>query len=347
MHEIDFLPIESDGESGSKCGDAIAVRFTQESNGDNAIIVIDAGYGDAGSSLAEHIQEHYHWDRVDLVVSTHPDADHINGIATLFEEVRVNRLMIHRPRNHFNNLSNFSNIEAVDNVISAAKRQNTLIVEPFQGVQDFDGQFTVLSPTETYYIDLIKQHLEEERTGIGAIRRRRPSKAGATLRRSLDKFLSLMPGETLDDEGDTGPRNNSSVVALLTVDGRRLMFTGDAGIPALELAAEYYEQAIGTFESYSLDFFQAPHHGSKRNVGPTILNRILGSRGYGYNELSSFISSAKACEDHPSPKVLNALKRRGATVCATEGTSICNRHNSPQRIDRGPIEPYGWVDEED
>ncbi len=83
--------------------------------------------------------------------------------------------------------------------------------------------------------------------------------------------------ETLTDDGETGPRNNSSVITLLHVGGERMLFTGDAGIPALTAAASYYETIFGSFPAAPLTFFQTPHHGSRRNVGPTLLNRLLGS----------------------------------------------------------------------
>ena len=55
-----------------------------------------------------------------------------------------------------------------------------------------------------------------------------------------------------------------------------ILFTADAGVPALE-------QAIGQLEVIGFDFnrlriVQVPHHGSKRNVGPKILDRILGPK---------------------------------------------------------------------
>ncbi|MCA1607055.1 MAG: hypothetical protein LC775_16655, partial [Acidobacteria bacterium] len=280
MHEIDFLPVESEGATSSKCGDAIAVRFTYEAERCNAVIVIDGGYSDVGGDLKEHIAEYYDTDIIDLVISTHPDADHLNGLKTLLEQTTVWRLMIHRPRLHVPNVSQFSNIEAVDNLLKLAKQRNIPIIEPFEGVQEFGGQLTILGPTEAYYSELVKQHLEEERTGEAAARRRSHGRKGALLARGLDRILSWMPVETLPDDGETGPRNNSSVIALLKVDRQHLLFTGDAGIPALERAADYYEYIhLGAFSSYPLNFFQGPHHGSKHNVGPTILNRILGPRG--------------------------------------------------------------------
>jgi beta-lactamase superfamily II metal-dependent hydrolase len=156
------------------------------------------------------------------------------------------------------------------------------------------------------------------------------------------------PIETLTDEGDTGPRNNSSVITLLQVAGHRLLFTGDAGMPALEAAAERYEEIVGEFSEAPLRFIQGPHHGSKRNVGPTILNRMLGTMTQPFStETVAFISSAKADEKHPSPKVVNALGRRGCKVCASEGEGISYSNDVPNRPGWNPITPLPPLPEDD
>jgi beta-lactamase superfamily II metal-dependent hydrolase len=118
--------------------------------------------------------------------------------------------------------------------------------------------------------------------------------------------------------------------------GGRLVLTGDAGIPALTVAADYMED-FGL--AGPLDFIQVPHHGSRRNVGPTILDRLLG--GYPQSpRASSFVSASRDDKKHPSRQVTNAFCRRGAPVCSTEGRAI--RHGSPDAPVRpgwGPVDP--------
>lgn len=349
MHEIDFLPVESDGESGSKCGDAIAIRFTCESVGRDVVVVIDGGYGQTGENLVEHIGRYYGTSIIDLVVSTHPDADHLNGLVAILEQADVRQLMVHRPRNHASSLVDFSNIEALDKLITTAEGYGVPIVEPFQGVQAFGGQLTVLGPSEDYYVELLNQYLEEERTGKAAERRSSGSSVWNTVGRKFEKILSWVPIETLSNDVETGPRNNMSVITLLAVDGRRLLFTGDAGIPALESAADYLE--FGRAETIAfnpLSFFQVPHHGSRRNVGPDILDRWLGAPGAPHGDsATAFISSAKACKDHPSPKVTNAVVRRGGEIFASEGRTIHHQHNAPARPGWTALAPLEYVDESD
>src|SRR4029077_11701446 len=80
---------------------------------------------------------------------------------------------------------------------------------------------------------------------------------------------------------------------------------------------------------------QIPHHGSKRNVGPNILDRIVGPKLMAQNLTKSAIVSAApdGAPKHPSKRVVNAFMRRGANVLATQGKAIC--HRSPDAPNRG------------
>jgi beta-lactamase superfamily II metal-dependent hydrolase len=82
-------------------------------------------------------------------------------------------------------------------------------------------------------------------------------------------------------------------------------------------------------------FIQVPHHGSRRNVGPTILNRLLGPKLSQEAVLkTAFVSASKdGAPKHPARKVTNAFRRRGAPVHATQG--VTKWHHSFDAPDRG------------
>ncbi|WP_433609564.1 ComEC/Rec2 family competence protein [Dactylosporangium sp. CA-139114] len=321
MYDVDFLPVENDQQDGGKSGDAIAIRFTVDATGRRGVVVIDGGFTDIGDNLVGHIRRYYRTNSIDLMISTHPDADHLNGLAKVVEQLTVRELMIHQPRLHIRDVSEFSNLEALDNLITLARRRGVILTEPFAGVERFGGQLRILGPTEEYYEALLREQLAEAK--VGAFADTSQPRWLQQVARAFEQALTYLPLETLTDEGETSARNNGSVITLITASQERMLFTGDAGMPALEAAASCYENSVGPFSAAPLGFFQAPHHGSKRNVGPTILNRILGRPEAPYNaDCTSFVSSAKAAPKHPSPKVVNALKRRGCTVFATEGNMI-------------------------
>ena len=100
MYEVDFLSIESSGELGSKSGDAITVRFTENTTGTVRVLVIDGGYKHTGERLVEHVQARYGTNHVDLVISTHPDMDHVNGLTSVLTDLSVGELLIHIPHDH-------------------------------------------------------------------------------------------------------------------------------------------------------------------------------------------------------------------------------------------------------
>lgn len=61
----------------------------------------------------------------------------------------------------------------------------------------------------------------------------------------------------------------------------------------------------------------------------------------------SFVSSAKASKKHPSPKVTNALGRRGATVITTEGKNIHLGDSARPGYSRSvPVKPLQEDDDE-
>ena len=97
-YEIDFLSV---GEN-SNSGDAIALRYGNFTTNphDQRVVIIDGGYAGNGDDLVTHVTEYYATTRVDLVVSTHPDQDHIGGLSTVLDELHVNDLWMHRPWEH-------------------------------------------------------------------------------------------------------------------------------------------------------------------------------------------------------------------------------------------------------
>ena len=96
--------------------------------------------------------------------------------------------------------------------------------------------------------------------------------------------------------------------------------------------------------SGSLDFIQVPHHGSKRNVGPSILDRLVGPKCNSDEHLSTaFVSAATNGEPkHPAKQVTNAFRRRGSYVFATQGQQICHSHGAPSRIGWSPLAPIAF-----
>jgi beta-lactamase superfamily II metal-dependent hydrolase len=329
MYEVDFLAVKPE----SKSGDAITARFSTPGGG-QAVIVIDGGFVEISRDIVDHIRSWYRTSHVDLVINTHPDADHINGLATVLEELTVGELLIHQPRRHGYTQEKL-NPDALDDLLGVAARRGVTVTEPFAGLQRFDGALTVLGPTEDYY----KQLLEEQVSGPSLA-----TAAASALRKALvraRRVLGSLPEETLDDTGETTPRNNTSVITQLNVDDRRLLLTGDAGIPALNNALDFTD--LYGLGAAPLQFSQAPHHGSRCNVSPKLLDRLLA----GQDDVTAYVSASDSDPDHPSAKVTNALLRRGCRVYTTEDGGKCHRHDTPPRDGWVAVQPLPPLAEDD
>ena len=101
-----------------------------------------------------------------------------------------------------------------------------------------------------------------------------------------------------------------------------MLLTGDAGIWGLTMAKCYADKNGLALQDFML--VQVPHHGSRRNVGPTILNSILGpiKPNGTLPHSQAYVSAPKDDDTHPRKMVLNAFIRRGYKVAATQGKKI-------------------------
>lgn len=355
--DIDFLP----AGNGEKSGDAIAFRFGDLMSGEREqqkVIVIDGGFQETGKKLVNHIRKFYQTNHVDLVISTHPDADHVAGLKVVLEEMSAETLWMHQPWNHSSEIrKSFTDGRVTDQSIherlqksleqacdleGLAKKKGVEIIEPFSGVTAF-GRLSVIGPSKDYYENLLCSFREMPQE-------KQPSlmeKAGTFASEMVKKIAERFDYETLDDEGETSPQNNSSVILLAAMEEHNLLFTADAGIPALTFAADYAESIYGNFPS--LGFIQVPHHGSRRNVGPTILDRIIGPKQTEEaKKMTAFVSAAEdGAPKHPAKKVTNAFRRRGAPVCVTRGQTIHHYRNAPDREGWVTIEPLPLFSEVD
>ena len=328
-YEIDFLPV-GDGE---RSGDAIAIRYGTP--GRYLIHVVDGGDLAAGQRIVKHIRTHYGDPRcIDAVVCTHGDDDHSSGLRTVIEAFTVGAIWMNRPWLYARELVNFFHdgrmtadslerrlreaFPILTEIEQMASERRIPIYEAFQGTRV--GLFTILAPSRLRYLQLVPQfsrtpdparHVAGS-VGIGAL-------FSQTLRDAVEWIRESWNHETLEENVETSPSNESSVVQMAELDGRRILLTGDAGLVSLSEAAVFVER-LG-YQLPGLDFMQIPHHGSRHNVSPTILDWWIGSRvpsGHP-SRTSAFVSVAKETTTHPRRKVVNAFIRRGTTVFSTKG----------------------------
>lgn len=337
MVEIEFLWV---GEE-SKTGDAITCRFTSPETGEPAIVLIDGGFIETGDRIVEHVEQHYGTSVVDLVICTHPDDDHIGGLFTVLQNLSVRRLLIHRPA-QYGFLGDEYKSDLVEDLVKTARKHGTVVDSGFTGTTYFGGALTIAGPTQAHYKAFLSGQKDWESTS-NRFARAVAEKYG-TVKRAARNILGYDPGETLtDDNGGTTPRNNTSIICNLTVEGARVLFTGDAGAPALTAAADYLDGA--GLSSEPIDLFDIPHHGSRHNLTKDLCDRFLGPIVGDVKKGSAYVTVGKKAEDHPRPEVANAMKRRGYPVYEARGITIRWSRNAPSRLGWGPVTSLGWLAE--
>jgi beta-lactamase superfamily II metal-dependent hydrolase len=361
--EIDVLHL---GDS-KKSADAIALRFGNlfGTRSEQFVAVVDAGFKTNGEAMVNHIKNWYNTDMVDLAVSTHPDTDHAAGLSVVLEELKVKELWLHQPWKHTDEISKFfedgrvasirqSLRESLENAMALeqlAIKKGIPITEPFAGLADPTKHIFVVGPTKQYYESLLPEFKglpEPKEDAVAALYKSLLEYAEA-VKETVNKVFETWGFETLNDDGETTAENNSSAILIVKLDEtKHVLLTGDAGMPALTSAVDWLDKVSYSIPA-KLYLAQVPHHGSDRNIGPTVLNRILGPKlpkeQESLRKYLSFVSVCKGEEPkHPSKKVMNAFRRRGAHVHSNVDLALCCNDGAPIR-NWGPATPLPFYNE--
>ncbi|AZA88144.1 MBL fold metallo-hydrolase [Chryseobacterium shandongense] len=342
--EIDFLAVGSN----SKSGDAIAIRFGNCTNNrwnEQTIFVVDGGDKSAGEAMINHVQNIYKSDKIDRVILTHPDGDHASGLRTVVENMKIGKIWMHCPWNHWKELKPFCTdgrittnsfgerlrraYDYADQIENIAQEKGIEIFAPHQGAYFHQGDnvslVKVLGPGKEFYLSLIQ---ESDKTP-------RMLNESVSKTFSLDKVTKYetmdINTENLSDVSEsTSSENNMSLILYITIAGKKILLTGDSGCDALYKAIYYAKN--NNIDLRDLNLLQIPHHGSRHNLSQNILSQLYAPIG--------IISCAVNGEpNHPSPIVVNALIRRGINPYTTKGNGILYHVNTPQRSGWGSIEP--------
>lgn len=352
--EIEFLPVGS----ASKAGDAIVIRYGEQH--DYKLMLVDGGHAETGDRIVSHLRKHFGSSPVlEHVVLTHSDGDHASGLRTVLEQIPVRSLWLHIPWGHAAEaLPLFSDkrltaeglirklkseYDVVAEVVRLAHAQGSNVSPAFQGMDI--GPFRVLSPSRTVYQHLLPQfdrtpepdQAAIEMAGLWIGKASVADKLFEFARSALQSWTTeRWDHERLRDGGITSASNESSVVLYGSFEKGPALLTGDAGLRGLTWAADAADAYRLPLRQFG--FVQIPHHGSRRNSGPTILNRLLGpiQPENSQTRFAAFVSAPTDDTKHPRRIVLNAFARRGGRIIATQGSSKIHWGGFPVRDGYGP-----------
>lgn len=343
-YQIDFLSV---GESN---GDAICIRHGDAFSG-YTMYVVDGGYGPTGQKIIDHINAYYGAPKfIDHVVLSHADNDHVAGLIKVVEHYDVGTVWMNRPwRFSAEIIGAFHGNFTVDGLTKAIRDAYPLLVQledlankkgiPIRDAFTYTqiGAFTVLAPTRQRYLELIPKFDRTPTSYVTPVKGFL-AKIGEAVKQ-LAHFFETWGSEALEENpSPTSASNESCLVQIADFNGRTALLTADAGPDALHRAADA-AYAIGMLAPPT--FVQVPHHGSRRNVTPSVLDRWLGTvlpegstpRG------TAFCSVGANKPDYPRRRVSNAYLRRGYPVFKTDNSWICHYSEMGGRSGMQPIAP--------
>lgn len=241
-------------------GDCIWVRCIAEKNTN---IVIDAGtstFAVGFKNLLDKIKENK--ERIDLMVFSHIDDDHIRGCIRYLQnegEKIIDKVWINGVgTNVYSNMQEHS-ANNVSDLVSLIKEKGIPIESPvFEGKEYIfcGGVVRVIGPTEAEVM-AVAEKIE---------------KSNKMQEHSADSFLGNIDEAVDEYKPDMSETNRASIIIVVECEDKKLLFTGDSTS----------ENILGAIDKhYACDEFEIvklPHHGSPRNISRELIKRIKSNR---------------------------------------------------------------------
>ena len=312
-----------------KDGDAIIIHA--QKNEDNLLIVIDGGKSAYQTKVLEEVEAYcteLDKDGPDLLICTHYDIDHVEGLIALVKQYKgkVKHVWMHRPQGIM--LEAMMNVEGVlEHIANNAKvlrvdesviHMNYLMADDLnkyrkvlEGIkkykelltlidqyripltQPFAGQCSFPGWEEIKVIgpteDYYDETFPEGENMIGLLQ----EEYVELLLESVEKkkVLTENPCDQLKTTSNITKTNKVSVITRFDCEDGKYLFTGDAGIESMEASSGYPESIT------SMKFLKVPHHGSNNNLSKALVDLINPEIAY------------SSGNNHEDPEVIGCLRR--------------------------------------
>lgn len=268
--------------------------------------------------------------RIDLVVVSHIDADHIAGVLDLTDELIDARENMRTPfvelreawHNSFSDmvasgdLSSGAVQAAAASVASAFGELSRPAFDPrearlvLSGVAQgrrlrLDLRLLSIPQNTGFQGGTVLRDAADDVWEMGGLRLEVVGPTGAQLddlrevwRKHLDKVLSGDRASVASaTEMDRSVSNLASIVILAAVENKKVLFTGDA---RGDMILSWLEEAghLSPGETIRVDIMKVPHHGSDRNVTPEFFERVRADH---------YVVSGNGGHGNPEPATLKML----------------------------------------
>jgi len=268
-------------------GDCLLLEY-----GDGAAlnrVLIDGGTAGTYTRLAKHLKTLGTPAALELIVVTHVDGDHIDGMLKLFDEgvpkIACGEVWFNGYR-HLSGTEEFGPVAGerlTTHLLGMASAWNKSFGRKAVVVPD-DGplpqvtlpgglKLTLLSPGADQLRRLKKVWVEVcEAAGLDPEKKRtKPPTRPPGIEIMGPPDVETLVGEPFNE--DTSEANGSSIAVLAEYAGKRALLTGDAYPSVLLRSLQRHDP--GTIE---LDLFKLPHHGSDGNIAEQLLRKVRAKR---------------------------------------------------------------------
>jgi beta-lactamase superfamily II metal-dependent hydrolase len=278
--EIHFLP--------ARFGDAIIVDY--ETDGRTLRFLIDGGTKGTRHDIRKVLRDGL--TDLELVVVSHIDRDHIEGLLAMLEEANAGfdtRDFWFNAWNHLPKAGDETFGAEQGERLSRALREKNVpwntdfgrnaVKVPDAGalpVIDLDGdmKLTLLGPTHQNLLELAPKWEKEVRDAnldpeFGLEASDEEPEPGPESFDAIDipDVTALANTPFTDDDSEA---NRSSIAFIAEHDGKRVLFAGDACVETLLAGLERFAPGAVV----KLDLVKIPHHGSPRNISKELIGRI-------------------------------------------------------------------------
>jgi len=270
----------------ANCGDCIIIGFDDGDRIKN--ILVDGGAGTVYDDILKDEIKRIKRDnqKIDLLIVTHTDTDHIGGIIKFIEDDSLNDCI---EEVWFNSWTNF-NGKAVKlshdkKEISAGSAktlekklltigiwQNELIA---QGIyRNYNkAKITVVSPNENS-LEALRGYLKDE----------------FKISESDDRKKKIELLQKRNFKENTAIPNGSSIAFVFEYESKKILFTGDS-FPSIILEGLEKMDFIDETKKIKFDYVKLSHHASKYNTSDEFLERI---------ECNNYVATTMGCNGKPN-----------------------------------------------
>jgi beta-lactamase superfamily II metal-dependent hydrolase len=305
-------------------GDCLLVEY-----GDKPVhrILIDGGVKSTYESLRERFLAMAENDRrLDLLVVSHVDADHIEGIVRMLTDdtipIRIGDLWFNGHQ-HLNEAApvDFGGVQGEYLSALIQKRQlqwnaatkGRAVCVPEQGplpVFKLPGgmTLTLLSPSprklvkmaDAWEDDVRKAGLDPEHP-VQALEHLETKGKRLIARFDEDEGPDVEALAAASYTGDTAPANGASIAFLAEYKDKRVLFCADAHSDVLEDSVGRLLR-VRKQRTLEVDVFKLPHHGSRANLSPRFVEMIRARK--------VLVSTSGAIFEHPDAEAIARIVKK-------------------------------------